>query len=59
MENELKRKQILLQEFQIQLDNLLSFFKQYPDDYVELQTELQKAVTKNKLNLQYIEQKLK
>lgn len=58
MNKDLIQKQKLLQEFQIKLDDIIEFFKQYPDDYINLQKELHNTMAQNKRNLQYIRQTL-
>lgn len=56
MNEDLIQKQKLLQDFQIKLDNIIEFFKKYPDDYINLQKELNKTIEQNNRNLQYIKQ---
>lgn len=58
MNEDLIQKQKLLQDFQIKLDDIIEFFKQYPDDYINLQKELHNTITQNRRNLQYIRQTL-
>lgn len=58
MKDDLVQKKILLQDFKIMLDDMMNFFKKYPDDYVNLQKELCKAIDQNNRNLEYIRQTL-